>query len=79
MLAPKLTYKERFRSVNQGLNNKGRCCEVRAQTLPKIPTLAAVYCLLMRYASFISKTKIAKHSKFIENGHIIYQSIQNFK
>ncbi len=52
MVAPKLTYKERFRNVNQGLNNKGRCCEVHAQTLSKIPTLAAGYWLLMRYASF---------------------------
>ncbi len=48
MVAPKLPYKERFRSVNQGLNNKGWCCEVRAQILPKISTLAAVYWLLMR-------------------------------
>ncbi len=43
--------KERFRSVNQGLNNKGRCCEVHAQAIPKIPTLAAMDRLLMRYAS----------------------------
>ncbi len=42
---------ERFRSVNQGLNDEGRCCEVHAQTLPKIPTLAATNWLLMRYAS----------------------------
>ncbi len=43
--------KGRFRSVNQGLNNEGRCCEVHAQTLLKIPTLAATAWLLMRYAS----------------------------
>ncbi len=46
--------KGRFRSVNQGLNDKGRCCEVRAQTSPKIPTLAAVDSLLMRCASVTS-------------------------
>ncbi len=80
MMAPKLTYKERFRSVNQGLNNKGGCCEVRAQILPIIPSLAAVYWLLMRYANVTTSKnkKIAKNSTFIENGCIIYQSIQNF-
>ncbi len=45
------TTKGRFRSVNQGLNDEDRCCEVHAQTLPKIPTLAATDWLLMRYAS----------------------------
>ncbi len=40
-----------FRSVNQGLNDEGRCCEVHAQMLQKIPTLAATNWLLMRYAS----------------------------
>ncbi len=40
-----------YRNVNQGLNDKGRCFEIHAQTLPKIATLAAVDWLLMRYAS----------------------------
>ncbi len=62
-------------SLNYGLNDKDRCCEVRcevrAQTLRKIPTLAAVDWLLMRFASVTTSKnkKIAKNSKFIENGH----------
>ncbi len=34
--------KRRFRSINWGLNDKGICCGVHAQTLPKIPSLATV-------------------------------------
>ncbi len=41
----------RFRSVNQKLNDEGRGYEVHAQTLPKIPTLAAIDWMLIRYAS----------------------------
>ncbi len=41
----------KFRSVNQGLNDEGRCCEAPAQTLQKVPTLAATDWLLMRHAS----------------------------
>ncbi len=60
----------RFRSVNQRLNDKGRCCEVRAQTLPKIPTLAAVDSLLMRYAMVTTSEnkkflKITNSSKMV--------------
>ncbi len=32
----------RIRSINQGLNEIGRCCEVHAHTLPIIPTLTKV-------------------------------------
>ncbi len=54
--------------------------EVRTQALPKIPTLAAVDWLLMKYVSVTTSKnkKIAENSKFIENGHITYQSIRNF-
>ncbi len=33
------------------MNDEGKCCEVHAQTLPKILTLVATDWLLMRYAS----------------------------
>ncbi len=63
----------------QGLNDEGRCCEVHAQTLPKIPTLAAMEAVNEICQCYhFQKQKIAKNSKFIENGHIIYQSIWNF-
>ncbi len=54
--------KGRFGQVNQRLNNKGRCCEVRAQTLPKIPILAAVDWLLMRYAGVTT----SENKKFLK-------------
>ncbi len=62
--------KGRFRSVNQGLNDEGRCCEVHAQILPKIPTLPATDWLLTRYASvttFKNKklVKISNSSKMV--------------
>ncbi len=69
----------RFSSVNQGLNDEGRCCEVHAQTL--LNTYISCYPLAVneicqRY--HFQKQKIAKNFKFIKNGRIIYQSIRNF-
>ncbi len=60
----------RFRNVNQGSNDKNRCYEVRAQTLPTILTLAAVDSLLMKYASITASKnkkllKIPNSSKMV--------------
>ncbi len=46
-----VVYTQGFRSVLQGLNDMGGCCEVHAETLPKLPTSAAVDQLSVKYAT----------------------------
>ncbi len=72
-----LTHKGRFRSVNQGLNDEGTCCEVHALTNTYISCYRLTVNEICQCYHF-QKQKIAKNCKFIENGCIIYQSIRNF-
>ncbi len=68
-------FKGKFRSVNQGLNDKVGVVKYAAQILPKIPTLAAVDWLLMRYAG-VTTSKNRKLLKIPNSSKtVIYQSI----
>ncbi len=54
------------------MNDKDGCCKVRAQTLPKIPTLAAVDWPLMIYASVTT----SKNKKL--TFHRVFANFSNF-
>ncbi len=70
--------KGRFRSVNQGLNDEGRCCEVHAQILTKIPTLAATDWLLTRYAS-VTTSKNKKLLKIPNSSKLVVLYTKRFE